>query len=211
MGPVAPFVPYIIQGAGALGGLFGAKKAGMGGPTGLERGLTQGAMGQAGQLGQMGQQNYAQGTRALGQGASYYSRLLSGDRNTMAQTLQPEITGLTDLARGAERNLSRSGVRGASRDVAEAEIGRQKAGQIGNLFAAARPMAANALTQIGQTSQGQGMSATQGAAGIYGGLLNPAGQQRRDQGQVQGDFGSSIGGMLADVMKGTASKKGKGA
>jgi hypothetical protein len=201
MGPVTPFIPMIISGAGALGGSLFAKKTGMGGPTDIEKGLmTQGA-GTAGQLGQLGGQAASFGTNTLGKSAGYYQRLLHGDRNMLTQTLQPEIRGITDLSRGAERNLSRSGVRGASRDLATAEIGRQKAGQIGGLFAAARPMAANALTQIGQNSQAQGFGALGNAGSIYGGLLNPAGQQRRDQTAEQGAFGETVGGLAADFAK----------
>jgi hypothetical protein len=201
MGPVAPFIPHIISGAGALGGMFAAKKSGMGGPSPQEQALMGQATGAAGQMGKMGMEAASMGTNTLGKSANYYQRLLSGDRNMLTQTLQPEIQGLTDISRGASRGLSRSGVRGASRDVAEAEIGRQKAGQVGSLFAGARPMAAAALSNIGATSQSAGFTGMGNAGNIYGNLLQTAGTQRRDQNATQGDFGETVGGLFADVAK----------
>lgn len=203
----------IIPGAGALGGLWAANKMGFGGPSKAEQGFMGQAHGAAGQLGRAGGGLLDQGQSAVGKGANYYSTLLNGSRSQIAQALQPERQALSDTYRGAERGIERSGARGAAKDMAVAELQRQKAGQIGGLAAAVRPGAAQALTQIGQTATSQGLGATQGAASIYDQLLGRAGQQADRASEARGGLGEQIGSILSNIMKkgGTAAvKKGVG-
>lgn len=118
---------------------------------------------QGGAVAQVGQQ-------ALGQSTNYYARLLNGDRAAMTGALTPEIGATNAVYAGANRSLDRAPA-GAGRDVARAELGRERAGKIGSLVSGVRPMAAEAMTGIGQNALQLGFGARQAAGGIYAQLL----------------------------------------
>jgi len=207
MGAVAPFIPQIISGGGALAaGLLGRN---IGGPSGKEKGLQDKQAGAIGQLGQLGGNLSQFGQRNLNNASSFYNTILSGSRGAQNQLLQPEIAGITDTFRGAERNLTRSGVRGGSRDVAKAELGRDRANRIAGLIPGLRPGAASAVGQLGQFGAGTGAQALSGTASGYGQLLAGMRDDRRISNEQGGMFGEGVGNILADVMK-TQGSKGKG-
>lgn len=204
MGAAVPFIPAAV---GLAGTIFGRN---VGGPSGFEQAaMSRGAAG-AGALVGTGQQLTQFAQPLLGRAASYYSTILNGSRAAQNQLLQPEIAQITDLYRGAERNLSRSGVRGAQRDVATAELGRDRAGRIAGLVPGLRPGAAGALTQIGQTATGQGIGALGSGTGAYSSLLAGSQRGRQLQHQIGSEFGEGLGGITADIMSGIGTKKGGG-
>lgn len=139
---------------------------------------------QAGRVGEMGQGLYDGVARpALGQATNYYSRLLNGDRAAMTGALTPEIGATNAVYAGANRSLDRAPA-GAGRDIARAELGRERAGKIGSLVSGVRPMAAEALTGIGQNAAQMGIGATQASGGLYAQLLAGLNAKRAlDQGQ----------------------------
>jgi hypothetical protein len=219
MGPVVPFIPTI---AGAIGGIIGGKKetsAAMKRSPEEQQALT-GAQGAAGSLGTQGSSLFKSGTGMVQQGQStlsqptnYYSKLLSGNRASQSQAVAAPRGAISDTYRGASRSLEQSGVRGASRDQAQSDLSRQRAGQISSLITGVQPAAAGALTSIGenQTSQGAGMAstgvgATASSGNVFANLLNQ-GNANRQYGRKEGqNFGSGFGGLIFDMLN----KTGKG-
>jgi len=128
--------------------------------------------------------------------SDYYRKLLHGDKAAMTTALAPEITSITELSRGAERALDR-GPAGPQRDVARAELGRQKVGQIGGLFPVARRSGAEGLVNLGSLAMGGAGS----AASIYQNLLSGMRQDRAYAGQQSQQLGESIGPLLVDFYK----------
>jgi len=208
-------LPWIIKGGSALAGMIASKKAQSSamkrGPE-EQVGLT-GEQQAAGQLRQQGGELVGEGRATLEQPTNYWSRLLGGNRAQMAQATAAPRGAITDIYRGAERGLERSGVRGAQRDVASAELNRQQAGQIAGLTTGVQPAAAGALTDIGAGQISQGAPMIGQAGGLYANLLGQGAQNRR-YGREEGEkTGSAIGSMLFDVLSGKIGEKvagGKG-
>lgn len=143
----------------------------------------------------------------LGQAGSYWQTLLSGNRGAMAQATAGPRAALTDVYRGAEANLDRSGIRGAQRDVAAAELGRDSAGQIARLTTGVQPAAAQGVGMIGNQLLGTGASLAEGAGSIWGNLLGQ-GQYNRMYGRAEGEKSSkAIGSLIFDILSGTIGKK----
>ena len=223
MGFMAPAVPWIIKGGTMLGGAL-ASKWGQGQAmkrSPEEAAALAGAQGAAGDLRDMSGGLYARGGEALGkslpymtQAGDYWSTLLGGNRGAAALATAAPRAAITDQARGAERFLQRSGVRGGAADVAKAEIGRDRFNQIAQLTAGVQPAAAMQLGQLGtqfgqlgSTLAGQGTAAAEGAGRINTNLLGQGFQNRsyaRGEGQ---EFGKEMGGLLFDILN-TKNKKG---
>lgn len=140
------------------------------------------------------------GTRDLNAVTDYYTRLAKGDRTELTSALTPEIKGISDLYRGAGKNLDRVGVRGAARDEAEAEIGREKASRIGSLLTSARAEGTAGLDNLGRFKTATG-SADRIAAGnlnlgTYAGATNQAQFGAAQANQTGMDVGKLIFSLL---------------
>jgi hypothetical protein len=207
MGAAIPFIPMAVSGVGG----FLAKKFGLGGPSKQEQALNQQQAGNAAQLNEQGTGMFKYGNPLLQQSTSYYQRLLNGNRAAMTQAVQPEIAGITDTYRGAERGLERSGIRGPARDVASAELTRDRAGKVASLIPNVRPMAAAAVGDAGRFGIQQGQAAQQASSGIYDRLISGGREDRKSQNETQGAFGKTLGTMTADAMKAFGKKSSKGA
>ncbi len=209
MGFLAPALPWIIKGGAALGGsLLGKMAQGSAQKRSPEEAAALGgAQSTAGQLTATGSNLINQGQPLLGQAGNYWSTLLRGSRPAMAQATAGPRAQITDIYRGAESNLERSGIRGASRDVAQAELGRQRAGQIAGLTTGMQPLAASQLADIGerQTSTGANLMGQSGS--IWGNLLGQ-GFENRKYARGEGEkFGTSMGQLIFDILTGTLGKK----
>lgn len=200
---MAAAVPLAVSLGGSLIGKM------TGGPGKAEKSLMNEQIATARQARGQGSTLFNAGMPLLNQASSYYRALLSGNRGALTQALAPEIGAITDVYRGAEKGLERSGVRGAQRDMAEAEIGRERAGRIAGLVPALRPQAAQSLGQLGQFATGQGTATTSGAGSLYGSILSGQRDDRRHADEQGSAFGAGLGGLVADVMKNQGTK-GKG-
>lgn len=167
--------------------------------------LIQGQTALAGQAAQQGRQLFGFGGQQLGAAAGYYNTLLNGNRAAMTQAVQPEIAGITDVYRGAERSLERSGVQGAARDVAQGDLARDRAGRIAGLVGGVRPMAAGALGQMGQFGIQAGQQGTQQAGNMLANLMSgiTGAQQQGLEAQKYGDeqnrsMWGNIGKLIVD-------------
>lgn len=137
--------------------------------------------------------------------ADYYNKILHGDRAALTSAIQPELTGVTEMYRGAEKGLDRMAP-GAGRDQARAELGRQRVGQLGGLYFGARQNAA----QTGINLTGAATGATGGAANIYSTLLNGMRDDRDFNDRQQTAFGAALGPLFVDLYKAWQTKKPAG-
>lgn len=223
MGFLAPAVPWIIKGGAALGGALLSRhsqnaamarspeeKTDLTGATNAATNLQTSGQG----LIKSGQQTQQQGLNTMAGPTSYWSRLLGGNRASMAQATAAPRGAISDIYSGAERGLSRSGVRGASRDVAKGELSRERAGKIAGLTTGVQPAAAEELGNLGgqtaaigsQTTAQGGAMAGQGA-NIFSNLMGQA-TQNRMYGRQEGEkSGNRIGGFIFDILAGTLGKK----
>jgi hypothetical protein len=209
MGFLAPAIPWIAKGAGALVGMIGAKKAQKSAQqrSPEEQQALSGAQSSANVLGQQGQELIAAGSPYLQQAGNYYSTLLGGNRAAMRGAVAQPTAAITDIYRGAERGLERSHIRGAARDVAASELGRQRASQLAGLYTGVQPAAAQALAGLGGQFLGAGAGLAGSAGSLYSHLLGQ-GFQNRVYGREEGEkAGQSIGGLIFDVISGTWKKK----
>lgn len=204
MGFLAPAMPLIVKGGAALlGGMLGkkAQSSAMKRSPEEQTALT-GAQGAAGNLATTGAGMTETGQATQRPATSYFDTLLRGNRASMAQATAAPRAAITDVYRGAERGVERSGVQGAARDVQTGELNRQRASQLSSLVTGVQPAAAEALTGIGQQQTSQGIGATGNAGSIYGGLL-PQGAANRQYAREEGEkAGKGIGGLLFDVASG---------
>lgn len=209
--PVVPFLPLIASGASALGGAFAAKKAQAAAQkrSPEELAALTGAQGAAGTLSTGGKEALTTGAETQAPATNYFKTLLSGNRAQQSQAVAAPTAAISDIYSGASRNLEQSGVRGAQKDVATADLGRQRAGQIAGLVTGVQPAAANALTSIGQVQQQRGAGMTAQAGATYSNLLGQGSINReyaRGEGEKAGD---RIGSLIFDTIRGVGGSFGK--
>lgn len=209
MGFLAPAIPWIIKGGATLGGILAGKKAQSSAQqrSPEELAALQGAQGAAGALGRQGQTLTRTGLPALQSSLGYWQTLLGGNRAAMSQATAAPRAAITEQYQGAERNLERSGLRGATKDLSVAELGRQRVGQIAGLTSGVQPMAAQQLMAGGQGLVGQGTQALGAAGSLWGNLLGE-GAQNRQYARGEGEkAGTSIGGLIFDILSGGWKRK----
>ena len=212
MGFLAPAIPAIIKGGAAIGGaLLGRKAQSSAQKRSAEEQVdVSGAQNAGTGLMQAGAQQVAAGQPAQAKASTYYQTLLRGNRAQQSQAVAAPMAAVTDIYRGAERNLERSNIRGAARDVASAELGRQRASQMASLVTGVQPAAAAALENIGTTQVNQGMAGVESGGQLFSQLL-PYGQQNRVYARGEGEkAGKAIGGFIFDILGGSFKKGGGG-
>lgn len=196
------------QGAQAQTGLFGNAAA----LQGAGQGLLAGGAG----LQQAGMGEVRKGGADLDAASGYLRSLVSGNAGATAAAVAPQVGQITSIYRGAQSSLDRSGVRGAGRDVAEAEMGREKAGRISDLVLAQRPGAVAGLAQLAQGRQqtglgltGQGLQgsalgvgALQASSGPLGAIYGGEGRRAEIGAQNQAEIGRFFANIIYDMMKG---------
>lgn len=162
-----------------------------------------------------GMQQFKSGDTDLNAASGYLRNLVGGSRGAMTAALGPEIGAITGAYRGAQSALDRGPATGALRDVAAADIAREKAGKISGLAMAVRPQAVSQLSQIGTARQQAGLGLVgmgQGAAGtgisalagansplstIYQGELWRTGIQAQNQAAI----GQFFANLMYDMLK----------
>jgi len=143
-----------------------------------------------------GQAALTTGAETQAPATSYYDTLLRGNRAQQAAATAAPAARISDIYSGATRNLEQSGVRGAQKDVASADLNRQRAMQLSSLVTGVQPMAASALTSIGEQQQNRGAQMVASGNQTYGNLLG-IGQANRRIGQEAGQQTASTIGALA--------------
>jgi hypothetical protein len=205
MAAAVPFAmkaaPFVAQGLGALLG----KKAS--GPSKLQQQAMQGTEQAAGRLEgasapmlQQGQQYGQEGLQTIRPAAGYFRNILSS-RTAARESLAPEMKNALDFYRGAANKTQRT-MQGGSRDVAQAELEREKVGNLAMMQPMARQQAAQGAMQAANSLFGAGSDQTgQGMYGL-GTAAQLRGQQFRDATVVrnqEGQGGSAWGSFLFDL------------
>jgi hypothetical protein len=193
---MAASIPGIVM-AGAS--LYQAYKGSQ--RSGAEKQALAGQQAAGSQLLGQGQQLFGAGMPAMRSSLNYYQTLLSGNRAAMSQAVAGPTAQLTDLYRGAERNLEHKGVRGGARDLATAELGRDRTNQLAQLTTGVQPMAAGQLGALGSTATSQAGSATTGAGSMYSTILGQQFQNRQNTNGMWGGAMQDVGGAMFDIWK----------
>lgn len=168
------------------------------------------------------QKSFGAANQSFGAANNYFSPVLNGGRAAIDQTLAPERAMITDTYRGADKALD--GMRGGTRDLAKAELNRDRAGKLALLGPAARANAAdatmklggmqsqNAATQAGTGGNlmGQAAGAKIGSSNAYGQLFSGANQQSYINQQNGKEGSHAIGNMIFDAVKSKKPKAGGG-
>jgi alpha-D-ribose 1-methylphosphonate 5-triphosphate synthase subunit PhnG len=197
--PVAPAIPYIASGIATAYGAWRAHKDSQQAQQQAQP-LIDAQTGLAKQQAGQGKDLFNFGMPQLQKAAGYYGSLLTGNRAAVQTTLAPTIAQMSDVYKGAERNLSRQAP-GAGRDEASAALSAQRAGQIGMLPIQARAGAAEAVANLGQTGVSGGTASTNAASGIYGNLLGDQFRRQEASNAQQYQLGQNLSKILGDFLK----------
>lgn len=205
--PVVPFVPLIGAGISGVSKLLGNRKKGSSGADQLAAQQASLANQQAAQSAQL----FRAGMPLVNQSGNYWGRILGGDRATMRASVAPEASEITDLYKGAERNLERSNLVGPARDYAAGELARERTGRIASLIPLARRAAAGEGANLGTTLLGEGRNNLSSASSTLGSLVE--GQRKQDayNNEQSYNFGQNLAGLVTDVYKAWPRKGDSGA
>lgn len=214
---MAAAIPFAIQGGSALASYFMNKKNAKAQASAQQLTQQSGAqtaaaapplLQQGKELGQQGAGYLRQGAEQLQGAGSYYSNILS-NRRSANESLAPENATALEYYRGAGNKVQRT-MQGGQRDYAQAELDRQKVGQLASYVPTARANAAQGMERVGSASgqlggtalaaggaaSGQGVNAAMG-----GGYLN---NMAFNQGQVQrqnaADTGNTWGKLFSSAL-----------
>jgi hypothetical protein len=214
---MAAAVPFAMQGGAALYSYFKNKKTAAAQNTAMQAtqqsgqqlaGAAPPLLAQGQQLAQQGSGYLQQGAQQLRGAGNYYGDILS-NRRSARESLAPETATALEYYRGAGNKVQRT-MTGGSRDYAQAELDRQKTGQIAGFLPAARANAAQGMERVGSATGNLGGSvlnagsAATGAgvnAAMGGGYLNNMafgqGQQQR---QNSADSGNAWGKLFSSAL-----------
>lgn len=214
---MAAAVPFAVQGGAALYSYFKNKKNAAlqtkAQETTAQSGQQLSATGppllqQGQQLAQQGSGYLQQGGQQLQGAGDYYSNVLS-NRRSARESLAPETATALEYYRGAGNKVQRT-MTGGARDTAQAELDRQKVGQIAGFLPSARANAAQGMERVGSATGnlgGQALSAGSAATGagvnaLYGSgyLNNQAFQQGQQQRQNTADSGNAWGKLFSSAL-----------
>ena len=171
------------------------------GPTSQEKNLQQ-AEANAATFGlNQAESTLPKATSLLGQPLQFFQALLTGDRQTIMNTIAPAVSTITSQYETAKRANQEFAPRGGGATAANAEAPYKEAGDISQLVEGAQQEGAAGVTDIasllGNLGLGELGTGTQAALG--GASL--AEQQRQfdtqTQQQQQQAWGSAIGGLVA--------------
>jgi hypothetical protein len=206
---VAFLAPYAIQGGIALAGYLSNRKKQKAAEAQQQQ-VFGGASGVSDTLSRSGTDLTQLGMGPTQRALSYYDTLLHGNRAAQAQVTAAPRGAITDTYRGATQGLEQSGVRGAARDEATANLNRDRAGKIASLVSGVQPMAANAVGSMGQSLIGEGSQRLGSAGEIWGGLFGQAAKNQLAAQQHSDQTNAQIGSFLFDILNGSGGKTAGG-
>jgi hypothetical protein len=202
---MAAAVPWIVMGGSSIvSAWLGSRKSKQ------EKSAQSAQAASLTQLARQGQQNFNAGFPAMNSALNYYQTLLSGNRAAQSQALAAPMAGITDTFRGAEQGLERQGVRGGVKDMAVADLQRDKANQIGQLTAGVQPMAAANLGQLGSAATGMASGPLSASAIGFGNMAGAATQDRMYRNSLYQNSANNIGEMAFGIWKQKQAGKGGG-
>jgi hypothetical protein len=203
-----PAIPIIALGVSAAGTAYGAyqqHKAGKRADAAL-----QGAQSTADQQLGFQKEMFGAARPMLDRAGSYWGTLLGGSRNAMSQATAGPRGAITDQYRGATKSLEQSGVRGGVKDVATAELARDRAGRVAALTSGVQPGAAQGLSEIGGKFLGVAPGLGGTGASLYSSLMGATADRYNTASQSAGQSASAFGSLLFDLLKARYSGGGGG-
>lgn len=138
---------------------------------------------------------------AFQQSVDYNSKLLGGNRAMMNQAVAAPAAQITSIYRGAQRGLERSGVRGGERDMAMADLNRERASKLAGLTTGVQGEAANNLGQLSTRGLAIGLNAQTEAANGFGNLAGQQGQNYRFAAGQQAEDMQGVGRGIGELFK----------
>ncbi len=148
-------------------------------------------------LAQLGIGSLGAGSQVMQQPLNYYSGILGGDRQSMMETVAPEVNTILGQYDTAKRAVAENAPRGGGANTTQANAPYALSGEITNLLNTVRPQAAAATTDIGKTLSALGTTET----GQAGNLINQNAWTQLAKGGQQastaGALGKAIGSILA--------------
>ena len=148
-------------------------------------------------------------TPYLQKAGSYWSDILSGDKQKMTAAVAPAAEQVSSVYGGAERSLEAYLPRGGERNLAQANLKTAKASDIARLYAGQQPTAAGQLGALAGIGTGAGAGYGSVGSGYAGqgvgagsSLLNYYSQQAGAAGQSIGGAAQGIGTYLGMKMGG---------
>lgn len=215
---MAAAIPFAIQAGSAIYSHYKNKKANAAtqANTAAQGAAAGQQFGAAGPLLQQGTGLAQQGQGTLGAAGSYYKNIL-GSRTAATHALAPEMSSALDFYKGGQGRIQNT-MRGGARDVASAELERQKVGQLANMLPTARANAAQGATAVGgaQTGAGSALIGQGSNAAATGGYLS-GGFQNANEAQIRrnteaaeawGRIASGIFGAVANRKKTAGQNRG---
>lgn len=188
---MAAAVPALV--GGGIGLLSKAFGGGSSPASAAQSTATGSTLGQAGFLG-------STANPLLSRAAGYYQALLGNSRAGLQTAIAPQVNSIADTYRGAEAGITQQGLRGGAKDMAVANLERDKAGAIGALPLQAKSAAAGAGGQLGATLSGQSLGGYQGLLGV--------GENARQFNVGQSNLtGQGLGSLTAQILQSTGGKK----
>lgn len=174
-----------------------------------------GMMGVGGDLRAGGQREIGKGGADLDVVGGYLRSLVGGGPGAAAAAAAPQVANITAAYRGARAGLQRSPLAGANRDLAEAELGRERAGAISGVILNQRPQAVQQLMQLGQGRQqtglgevgagnqasGIGVGATSAAAGPLAAIYQGEGRRAEQGAENSAAIGRLFANLIFDMVR----------
>jgi hypothetical protein len=134
-----------------------------------------------------GMSDYGKGLSLFDQPEKFWSTLLSGNRDAIADQMAPEASTIVSQYDAGRKAVSEFGARGGGKNSTLAELPTKQAGDIGKLMQGLRPEAAKQLSNIAQVLASLGLSQEQIGTALFSqtiqNLLGRRGQNIAESGQ----------------------------
>lgn len=165
--------------------------------------LAQQQAGNSAQLFQTAMPGYAAAT-------DFYTSLSSGDPGKIAAAIAPSTQAITQASTGAKQNILNNSPAGGEKNLALENVDVNQGAQVGETASKGYLNSFNALASL----SGQGMGASQGAAGLatsqYGAANQGFGQVGSEALQQKGQTLGAYGSLLSTAVSGPNTGKGGG-
>jgi hypothetical protein len=157
-----------------------------------------------------GRESWAKFQEALKEPESFYSALLSGDRQTLMDVFGGDVNTIRDIYGQAGQELERTVGRGGALDVARSRMGMDQAGDIAGLFTGKQGVGATGMQGIADLYSQASSDQFEGAAQDYANLASQyqaQAQARQANSLGLGNIlGQVWGGLMPELLKGFGAK-----
>lgn len=145
-------------------------------------------------------QNWAASAeKPVQQAQDFYSALLAGGQGAQ-NVVAPSAMAINKVYGGAQKSVKNFMPRGGERNLAEAELGNERAGKIADLYANVQPWAAGQLSALGFGRASAGSAFGGGANQGYGSLVDYQGQRNQAVGAAWGGIGQGLGSLAGGAI-----------